>query len=71
VILDLTGRLLGIHCGVSNSHQDKNKELFFNKDTFNKFLAVDTTEFHKFIREAILPNINNKQQAEKWQPWTN
>ena len=71
VIFDLTGRLLGIHCGVSNSRQDKNKELFFNKDTFNKFLSVDTTEFHEFIREAISPNIDNKQQAEKWQSLTN
>lgn len=71
VILDSTGRLLGIHCGVSNSRQDKNKEFFFNKDTFNKFLSVDTTEFQEFILQAILPNIDNKQQAEKWQPLTN
>ena len=71
VILDLTGRLLGIHYRVSNSRQDKNKEFFFNKETFNKFLSVDTTEFPKFIREAILPNIDSKQQAGKWQPLTN
>ena len=67
VTLDSTERFLGIHCGVSNSRQDKDKEFFFTEDTFNKFLSVDTTEFHEFIREAILPNIDNKQQAEKWQ----
>ena len=71
VILDSTSRFLGIHCGVSNSRQDKHKEFFFNKDTFNKSLSVDTREFQEFIREAILPNIDNQQQAEKWQLLTN
>lgn len=70
VILDLTGSFLGIHCGVSHSRQDKNKEFFFKNETFNKFLSVHTTAFRQFIQEAILPNINSKQQAEKWQSLT-
>lgn len=65
VILDLTGRLLDVHCEISNSRQDKNKEFFFSKDTFNKSLSFDTTEFHEFIRQVILPNIDKKQQTEK------
>jgi V8-like Glu-specific endopeptidase len=66
IILDSNGRFVGIHIGTFNSRKTKQNQLFFNKETFNKFLPVTSTAFREFIKQSILPNIDNDELAQKW-----
>jgi hypothetical protein len=66
IILDSNGRFVGIHIGIFNSRKNKQNQLFFNKETFNKFLPVTSTVFREFIKQSILPNIDNDELAQKW-----
>ncbi|CAF1350487.1 unnamed protein product [Rotaria magnacalcarata] len=66
VVLYSTGKFAGIHIGVANSRKRKHNDVFFNKETFNKFLPVASTKFRQFIIESIIPNIDN-DTADKWQ----
>ncbi len=45
--------------------QDKNG-ILFNEGTFNKCILVNTNAFREFIRQAIIPNINNDKLVQKW-----
>ncbi len=65
-ILDAEGRLIGIHTGVVNLRITKKNKGFYTEDTFNKFIPVYSTAFNTFIHEAIAPNIDNEQLAQKW-----
>lgn len=66
LILDSTGRFVGIHIGVVNSRKEKTNEFFFNKETFNKFIPVNSTAFREFIHQTILPNIKDDEVIKKW-----
>jgi len=66
LMLDATGRFAGIHIGIINSRKGKYSDMFFNKETYNKFIPVDSKLFRKFIHQEILPNFNNDEIAKKW-----
>ena len=66
IILDCYGRLAGIHIGTSNSRKQKAKDIFFTKETYNKYVSVNSNQFQTFIGETILPNINDDQAKRKW-----
>jgi hypothetical protein len=66
LMLDATGRFAGIHIGIINSRKGKYSDMFFNKETYNKFIPVDSKFFREFIDQEILPNINNDEIAKKW-----
>ncbi|CAF1293076.1 unnamed protein product [Rotaria sordida] len=66
VILDSSGKFVGIHIGVVNSRKEKKNEFFFNQETFNKFIQVNSKPFREFIRQAIIPNMHNHELVQKW-----
>ncbi|CAF1050651.1 unnamed protein product [Rotaria sp. Silwood1] len=66
LILDSTGKFVGIHIGVVNSRREKHDEFFFNKETFNKFVPVNSKSFCEFIHQSIIPNMDNDELAQKW-----
>ncbi|CAM4839604.1 unnamed protein product [Rotaria magnacalcarata] len=66
LMLDSKGNFAGIHIGVINSRKGKNSDMFFYKETYNKFIPVYSKLFREFIHETILPNIKNEQLVEKW-----
>ncbi len=66
IILDCYGKLAGIHIGISNSRKEKNHDIFFTKETYNKFVSINSNQFQAFIRETILPNIKHDESVKKW-----
>ena len=66
LILDSNGKFVGIHIGIANSRIDKKDDFFFNKETFNKLISVNSKPFREFIRQSIIPNIHNDELAQKW-----
>ena len=65
IILDCYGRLVGIHIGVYNSRKQKDN-IFFTKETYNKYISVNSNQFQTFIDETILPNIKDDEAKRKW-----
>jgi V8-like Glu-specific endopeptidase len=66
LILDSFGRLAGIHIGIANSRKEKTSGIFFNNETFNKYIPINTNAFRQFISETIIPNINDDELTQKW-----
>ncbi|CAF4483962.1 unnamed protein product [Rotaria socialis] len=66
VLLDADGNFTGIHIGIGNSRQSKNQEMFFNNETYNKYISVTSKSFSHFINQSILPNINDDEIAQGW-----
>jgi hypothetical protein len=66
LILDSVGKFEGIHIGISNSRNGKNNQMFFNKETYNKYISVNTRQFREFIYETILPNIHDDEISKNW-----
>jgi hypothetical protein len=67
VVLDSTGKFVGIHIGIANSRKQKQNDIFFNQETFNKLLPVTSRAFRLFINQSILPNIDTDQLTyDKW-----
>ncbi|CAF4284478.1 unnamed protein product [Rotaria sp. Silwood2] len=66
IILDCYGRLAGIHIGVYNSRKQKNNDIIFTKETYNKYISINSNQFQTFIGEIILPNIKDDETKKKW-----
>ena len=66
LMLDSCGRLAGIHIGIVNSKKDNQNEIKFDEETFNRYLPVSTNAFDQFIRETIIPNIDDDGLPQKW-----
>lgn len=66
IILDVNGKFAGIHIGVSNSRQAKTQELFFNNETYNKFIPVVSKSFRCFVQESLIPNLHDSESAQAW-----
>ncbi|CAM4898836.1 unnamed protein product [Rotaria socialis] len=66
VLLDADGNFTGIHIGIGNSRQSKNQEMFFNNETYNKYISVTSKSFSHFINQSILPNINDDEIPQGW-----
>ncbi|CAF2858374.1 unnamed protein product [Rotaria sp. Silwood2] len=66
LMIDPTGKLIGIHIGVTNSRRGKTDEMFFTKETFNRFIPIYSKEFRAFIDETILPTIHNDTLSKNW-----
>ncbi|CAF1421495.1 unnamed protein product [Adineta ricciae] len=65
-IFDSYGNFTGIHIGVANSRQSKNREMFFSNDTYNKYIPVKSKAFVDFINQSVLTNMTDVQFAECW-----
>ncbi len=59
IILDFYGKLAGIHIGVSHSRKKRSDDIFFNNETYNKYISIYSNQFQAFIRETIVPNIKD------------
>ncbi|CAF4139900.1 unnamed protein product, partial [Rotaria magnacalcarata] len=59
IILNCYGRLVGVHIGISSSIKQKNNDIFFTKNTYDKYISINSNQFQTFIGETILPNIND------------
>ncbi len=66
IILDCYGRLAGIHIGIKNSRKQKNGDIFFTNETYNKYISINSNQFRTFISETILPNIKDNEAVKKW-----
>jgi V8-like Glu-specific endopeptidase len=66
IILDCYGRLAGIHIGINNSRKQKNNDIFFTKETYNKYLPINSNQFQAFIGETILSNIKDDEAKKTW-----
>ncbi|CAF1592600.1 unnamed protein product [Adineta ricciae] len=65
-IFDSYGNFTGIHIGVANSRQSKNREMFFSNDTYNKYIPLKSKAFGDFINQSVLTNMTDAQFAECW-----
>ncbi|CAF1138399.1 unnamed protein product [Didymodactylos carnosus] len=66
LMLDSEGNFAGIHIGVSKSRLNKKREMFFNNETYNRFISVFSESFRTFINQSILPNLNGSEPAQDW-----
>ncbi|CAF2145700.1 unnamed protein product [Rotaria magnacalcarata] len=64
-ILNCYGRLVGVHIGISSSIKQKNNDICFTKNTYDKYISINSNQFQTFIGETILPNINDDKVIEK------
>ena len=64
IILDCYGRLVGIHISVYSSRKQKDN-IFFTKETYNKYISINSNQFQTFIGETILPNIKDDEAKKK------
>jgi hypothetical protein len=64
LMLNSMGKFAGIHIGVINSRKEKKHQMFFNKETFNKFISVNSKAFREFIHETILSNIHDDEVSK-------
>ena len=67
IILDCHCKMAGIHIGVHQSRKAKSKEIFFNKETYNKYVSIYSNQFQAFISETIIPHMNDDQTIKNWQ----
>ncbi|CAM4795986.1 unnamed protein product [Rotaria magnacalcarata] len=65
IILNCYGRLVGVHIGISSSIKQKNNDIFFTKNTYDKYISINSNQFQTFIGQTILPNINDDKVIEK------
>ena len=66
VVLDADGNFTKIHIRVANSRHSKSQEMFFNNETYNKYISVMLKSFSDFIDQSILTNINDDEIAQDW-----
>ncbi|CAF2851219.1 unnamed protein product [Rotaria sp. Silwood2] len=66
IILNCYGSLAGIHIGINNFRKGRENDIFFNTETYNKYVSIKSNQFRTFIRETVLPNIKHDELVKKW-----